>query len=136
MAGDHAAAARARLEAAAAGLLFVSESEAPLEYVEATLPAGAAAATRAATVARAFGERGAVRESSVAAFFAGHLGDADPADPVQQSLVPRFRALVTAIEEELRAPRVYCFGEVEKRCYVVGEAGGVLAGVRTVVFET
>lgn len=134
--GDHpAAGARARLEAAAAGLLFLSESEAPLEYVEAALPPGAA--TPAGRVAQAFGERSAPsRESSVAAFFAGHIQDVDPADAVQQSLVPRFQSLVAAIEEELREPGVYCFGEVEKRCYVVGVAGEVFAGVRTTVYET
>ena len=125
---------REHLGAIAEGLLYVSESEAPLEFVAAPLPPGTEVTVE--SVASAFGEAGLAREGSVDAFFAGHIGDADPADPVAQRLVPRFVALVTALEEHVREPRVYCFGEVEKRCYVVGGVDGTVAGLRTTVWET
>lgn len=126
---------REHLTAAAAGLLFISESEAPLEYVEAPLPAGGGVS--AAVVAAAFGEAAPARETGVDDFFAGHISDSDPADPVAQENAPRFAALVEALEQHVRGPRVYCFGETEKRCYVVGAAEGhIIAGLRTVVYET
>jgi len=125
---------RARLEEAAAGLLYVSESEAPFRYMELAWPPGAPVDARAVTAA--LRERDFARETGLAEFLAGHLDAADPADPVAQAQVPRFRALVTVLTESLRAPRVYCFGETEKRCYLLGEAGQTLAGLRTTAFES
>lgn len=125
---------RAHLTAAATDLLFISESEAPFEYVEAPLPAGGV--LTAETVAAAFGERAPARESTVADFLKGHIEDADPEDRVARQNVSRFRTLVSEIEAHLHDPFVYCYGETEKQCYIVGASGEMVAGLRTVSFET
>jgi hypothetical protein len=125
---------REHLGTVADGLLYISESEAPFEFVTAPLPPGTA--VTAHSVARAFGEGALAREVDVGDFFASHIDEADPADGVAQRLAPRFAALVTAIEEHLHEPRVYCYGEVEKRCYIVGQFDSGLAGLRTTAWET
>lgn len=125
---------RSHLTSAANGLLFVSESEAPFEYVEAPLPAGGV--LTAETVAAAFGERAPARESTVAEFFKRHVEDADSEDRVAQQRVARFRTLVTELQAHLHDPFVYCFGDTEKKCYIVGASGDTVAGLRTVSFET
>lgn len=126
---------RTHLTAAARGLQYVSESEAPFEFVEAPLPAGGV--LTAATVAQAFGERAAAaREVEVDEFFAGHVDEADPEDAAAQATVERFRKLAEEVRLHLHDPFVYCYGETEKRCYIVGAAEDKVAGLRTTTYET
>jgi hypothetical protein len=129
---------RGRLMAAAAGLQFVTESESPVQYVSAPVtPAPASARdVNAALVEKAFGETGFAREDSVDHFFSGHMDAADPADAVAQANVPKFRALVAELKAAVESPRVYCFGEVEKRCYAVGRMEGGIAGVVVTAYES
>ena len=129
---------RGEVEAAAAGLLYTSESDYPLTWFE--LPGAAAewpmdAAAFAARVGAA--PEAPWEEVTLDRFFAPHLEGADPADAVMQGARPRFAALKSLLEQRLREPRVFRVGSVEVQCYVVGDnGGGSVAGVRTVAVET
>lgn len=104
--------------------MYVSEGDAPFVYVEPTElelhPAGVR-----------------VEEVSLERFFAGHIQESDPSDPVAQAQVERFRALQQTLRESLRDVRVIRVGEVEIRCYIVGRtASGSLAGLATTAWES
>ncbi len=124
---------RAELEAAAAGLRYVSEADHPFAFV--SLPG---AAPDAASVAAAAGRAGATAEEvPLERFFAGQVEDADPGDPASAALVPRFRALRDLLRARLpdaRAVRVG--GPPEWECFLVGSVDGGVAGLRTVALET
>lgn len=125
---------RARLLAASAGLLYLSEGESPFTWCEAPWPAGRA--VDPGGVAGAFGEADYARTMRVEDFLAGHTTASDPEDDAAQALRPRYDALVAVINASLEAPAVYLFGDVAKRCYIVGLAGDHIVGLRTVAFET
>lgn len=125
---------RARLEAAAEGLVYLSEGDAPFEFVE----LGAADALTPESFAVLAGAPGApVEEISLDRFFAGHIEASDPGDPTAQSLVPRYRALRDALRETLADVRVFRLGRLELRCYAVGRTpAGTVAGLVTTAWET
>lgn len=133
---DGGTAVRVRLEAAADGLLFLSETDAPFEYVE--LPGIPDGEVTTEAVASAVGSAGApVETRSLDDFLAGHIDQADPADPVAQENVPRFRALKAALTESLSDVRVFRVGEGEVRYYVLGlTVDGRVAGLTTRALET
>lgn len=114
---------RTRLERAAEGLVYLSEGDAPFQYVEfAALPAPAGARVEEVTLER---------------FFRGHIEEVDPSDATSVALRDRYAALRDTIREVLPDVRVYRVGEVEIRCYLVGSApGGGLAGLMTTAWET
>jgi hypothetical protein len=128
---------QAELERASRGLLYLSEGEAPFEYV--ALP-GAGAADLAperfgAAVGAPPGTR--VTEESLARFFRAQLGGVDPADPVALGEQGAFGALVALLQARLAGVRVLRVGEVQIRCYVVGVAAdGAVAGLATTAVET
>ena len=129
--------ARARLEAAAEGLLFISESESPFEYEE--FPGDAPAELTPEAVRAALGEPEdtPVAELSLDRFLSGHIEEADPADPVAQESVGRFRALKQALAESLADVRVFRVGDVEVRYHALGRTpDGRLAGLSASALET
>lgn len=128
---------RARIERAAEGLTYTSESDRPFEYVfladAGERPPGAR--PFAAIVGAAPGAP--VEERSLDDFFARHAETADPHDLEAQRVRPRYEALRALLRAELRGATVYRVGRVEVACWVVGGDGrGNLAGVRTVAIET
>jgi hypothetical protein len=125
---------RARLEAAAEGLVYLSEGDAPFTFVE----LGAADALTPQSFAALAGSPGApVEEVSLDRFFAGHIEESDPGDATAQSLVPRYRALRDALRETLTDVRVFRVGRMELRCYAVGRTPqGTVAGLVTTAWET
>ena len=135
-----ARALRARLEAAAAGLVYSSESDRPFEFVVVPAPGvapgtaldpAAFAALVGATAA------GPAERRALHRFLARHLDLADPLDLAAQRLRPRYEALEAALRDSLGIDAVYRVGRVEVACYAVGwTADGRLAGLRTVAVET
>jgi hypothetical protein len=129
---------RLRLENASAGLRFVSEMDHPFSWVSAADTAvdrpGPLERVRAAFGAEAHSHG---EERSLDRFFAGHIEEADPADPAAQANVTRFERLKAVLREVLSDPRVYCFGGAEKRCLLVGGTpDGRIAGLETRIAET
>ena len=133
------AALRERLERAAEGLLYTSETDAPFEYVSAPRRGGAGGELTAAEVAALFagGDGGPVGERTLDKFFARHIERVDPHDAASVALVPRYEALKAALRESLGSVRAVRVGAVEVRCFVVGlDARGDVAGLATRAVET
>jgi hypothetical protein len=104
--------------------VYVSEGDAPFVYVEPAELELHPAAVR-------------VEEVSLERFFAGHIQESDPHDPVARAQVERFRALRETLRDSLRDVRVIRVGEVEIRCYLVGRtASEDLAGLATTAWES
>lgn len=128
---------RERLESAADGLLFISETESPFEYEE--LPHGASVALTPDSVREALGEPEAtpVEETSLDRFLSGHIERADPEDPVAQENVGRFQALKEALTDSLSDVKVFRVGEVQVRYHVLGRTpDGRVAGLAASALET
>jgi hypothetical protein len=130
-------AVRRRLERAAAGLLYTSESDYPFDYVD--LPAAADAPLTVAAFRTAAGVPADVdvEERTLDDFFARHIERVDPSDPAAVALVPRYRALRNALRTSVRGARVFRVGRVVVRCYVVGvDRRGHVVGLATTAVET
>jgi len=129
---------RARLEEAAAGLVYTSESDRPFEWFE--LPGGGAGWPYGADeFARRIGAAAdaPVEERTLDRFFKPHIETTDPYDTQAQAVRPRYEALKSLLSKELRDVRVFRVGRIAIDCYVVGGDGrGNLAGLRTVAVET
>ncbi len=130
-----AAARRARLEDAARGLLYTSESDRPFEVVSFERPAGDLTPAAFAAAAGSPGVR--AEEQTLDQFLARHIERAPADDAALQTLKGKFEALKRALRDSLVDVRVFRVGEVEVHCYAVGDDGaGRLAGVHTVSVET
>lgn len=133
--GDEAT--RERLERAADGLVYTSESDYPFEYL--FQPASIRGALTVARFRRAMrihpAER--VEQRSLNAFLARHIERVDPEDLAAQALIPRYEKLAATMRAALRDVRVYRVGTILIRCYLVGtdDAGNVV-GLSTWAVET
>jgi hypothetical protein len=128
---------RARIAAAAAGVRFVSENDAPFAPVAVATPA-ATDAVGVAELRRLFGIAPdvPVRERSLDDFFS--YGTApDPSDAASVADAPRvtaLRDLLRTLAPDVRAWRVGDGAEV--RYLVVGRVAGGVAGVETTGYES
>jgi hypothetical protein len=128
------AALRARLEGAAEGLTYTSESDRPFEFF--FFPGAGDAPPGAEAFGRLAGAAGA-EERSLDDFFMRHIETSDPYDTEAQRIRPRYEALRETLRTALRGTTVYRTGRIEVQCWVVGGDGlGNLAGLRTVAVET
>lgn len=126
---------RARLEGAAEGLTYGSESDRPFEFF--FLPGGGDQPPGAEAFGKLVGGTPPVEERDLDDFFARHAETSDPYDTEAQRMRPRYEALRQLLRTELRGTTVYRTGRIEVQCYVVGGDGrGNLAGLRTVAVET
>ncbi|NJK60622.1 MAG: nuclease [Oscillatoriales cyanobacterium SM2_1_8] len=57
-------------------------------------------------------------------------------DDLQQAQVPKFQALMAALNDALTDLRVYRIGTVEVEVYILGKFAGGIAGLRTKLVET
>jgi len=129
---------RERLEQAAAGLTYTSESDRPFEAFE--LPGGGAGWPYGVEeFARRIGAPAGAPagEQSLYQLFAPHIERTDPYDTQTQALRPRYEALRALLTGSLRDVRVFRIGRIEIDVYAVGaDEGGNLVGLRTVAVET
>lgn len=129
---------RRRLEQAAEGLVYSSESDRPFEYVifprisiTPVLTWDRFAEVIGAPLGTATGER------SLDEFFARHIERSDPYDERAQAIRPRYEALRSTLRDRLRDARVFRVGTIEVRCYVVGwDEHANLVGLATTAIET
>lgn len=128
---------RQRIESAAEGLLYTSESDYPFDWF--FLPGGA--------VGWPYGAEEFARRASIAAdrpeeraldrFLAPHIENSDPIDTRAQAIRPRYEALKKTLRESVAEIRVFRLGQTEVHHYAVGDDGrGNLAGLHTVAVET
>jgi hypothetical protein len=122
-----------QLEQAAKGLLFISESEAPLEPF--TLPAGTSAETQDGFLV-AMGQTGQpVEQVELPYFFRNMVRPSE--DPAAQAAAERFKALQTWLETNLQELKVYRVGQTEVQAYIIGKAqDGSWLGLKTTLIET
>lgn len=131
---------RARLAAAAEGVVYVSESEAPFTPV--AMAAAGSNALGVGEVRRHFvlPANASIAERSLDDFFRPLVDDVDPADAAAQAAVPRARALRELIRTMAPGARAFRVGDgPEVRYLVVGwaaAAAGALVGVETVGYES
>jgi len=130
------AAVRARLEDAARGLLYTSESDRPFTYVSLRRPTGELTPANFATAIGAPPGTPAA-EQTVDAFLARHIERAPADDPAMQTLRPKYEALKAELRRVGSEVRVFRVGSIEVRCFAVADDGrGNLVGLETVSVET
>jgi hypothetical protein len=127
---------KAQLEAAAAGLLYTSEGDAPFEYVELGTADGTALMPDSFARLAGIAPGTRVEEVTLERFFAGHIEASDPGDPHGVALRDRYRTLRETLRGSLDEVRVFRVGNVEIRCYAVGRAGDAIVGLATTAWET
>jgi hypothetical protein len=128
---------RARLERAADGLLYTSESDYPFLWFHDAGPAPAPLTPDALLMAAHEAADEPVEVISLDDFFARHIERVDPYDSVAVALVPRYRHLRETIRLTVPGVRVFRVGRIQVRCYVVGStASGEVVGLKTVAIET
>lgn len=128
---------RRRLEGAAAGLLYMSESDYPFTYY--FRPARIDGELRLAEFRALEGISDAepVEQITLDAFFARHIENVDPFDAVAVGRVPEYEHLKRTLEQELDRPRVFRVGTIAVHCYVVGtDRDGNVVGLTTTAIET
>lgn len=125
------------LEAAAEGLVYSSEGDAPFEYVEFRRRGDDAVTPETLRILAALPPDVPIGETTLERFFAGHIEESDPEDPEARRLVDRYRDLRELLRHALTDVRVFRAGTVEIRVYLIGRHGDdVIAGLKTTAWET
>jgi len=130
---------RARLESAAEGLVYSSESDRPFEFVRfpgANIPLADLTPDEVAMITDSLGAN--VTEITLDELLARHIERVDMQDVEARRLIPRYEALRDTLRQSFRAVRVFRLGATEVRCLVLGNdpETGELAGLETVAVET
>lgn len=120
-----------RLTSACEGLIYISETDAPIipfvQGVEGDGAAGYSSVTGTANVS----------EVNFDKFFDGLTSEREWFGEAEKNTAKRFGELKKVLEETLRDIRVFKVGEIRLDVYVIGIDGkGNLAGVQTVAVET
>lgn len=130
---------QARLERAAEGLVYSSESDRPFEFVRfpgANVPIADLTLDEVASLTDSLGAD--VTEITLDELLARHIERVDVQDVQARALIPRYESLRDTLRQSLGAVRVFRLGNVEVRCLVLGNdaESGELAGLETVSVET
>ncbi len=133
------------LRQASQGLLFPSETDAPIEpffWSDAApmTPSIELVASRANVEIDAFEgktqEAKPFKTQSLAAFFKPTVVEEDWHNEQEKAEVKRFQVLLAAVKSNLKTPKVFRVGKVEIEVYVVGQVSDGYAGFKTMVVET
>jgi hypothetical protein len=128
---------RRRLERAARGLLYTSESDVPFTWFSAPGPFVSPITDAELRAATGAADGDAVQTITLDQFFARHIERVDPADRVAVALVPRYRHLRETLRHAIPGIRVHRIGRIRIRCYLVGtDRDGNLVGLFTESIET
>ncbi|MCC6444114.1 MAG: nuclease A inhibitor family protein [Armatimonadetes bacterium] len=127
-----------RLQAAAKGLTYPSETDAPVKaFLWADAPRGEALMPDRVRQLAKLPADAPVTPLDLDQFFAPVLTEADWHGPEEQAAVRAFRTLRQTLEETLSDLQGFQIGEIEQTVLVVGQTGdGRYAGIRTKVVET
>nr|WP_262507567.1 nuclease A inhibitor family protein [Hymenobacter arizonensis] len=133
--GEAGAAVPSELQQQVKGLVFMSESDAPLEAVAYAAPGGELSD---AALLKALGEPadGPVEKVELTQFLRNHTADNGVLGDV--NLANRYKALQMFMKQELDDTQVYRVGKgPQVQVYALGRtADGTLAGFKTVLTET
>ncbi|RYX83894.1 nuclease [bacterium] len=127
------------LEKATEGLLYLSETDAPL--VPFFWPDANAASLSPLSAARVLGFAGdkpdaPVKTTTLATFFRAATKEESWQSAQERAETSRFKDLVTTIKSTLKQPQVFRVGKVEMDVYIVGIVEGGYAGIKTRIVET
>jgi hypothetical protein len=123
------------LRKASEGLLFPSETDAPLEVFEWPGEQGKPDKARVLELAR-LPTNTPVTKKSVDAFFKEVTQEQSWHNDAEKAEVQKFKHLVQALKESLSDVKVFQAGRVESDVYVVGRAESGWGGVKTKVVQT
>ncbi len=127
----------ATLGKAAAGLLFPSESDAPLTPYTFAGPAGTEPTSAALLAAEHLPSDTPVETITVADLFDPFAEAADGATAEDKAEAARYRAIVELLTHELTELRVFRVGKVDIDVYILGkDPKGAWLGLKTHVVET
>lgn len=123
------------LEKACEKLIYISETDSPVEpFIDSKIDEISPAA-----VAKALERKSSetIERLELRAFFERLTRDRDWHNAAQQRMTRRFAELEKLLESSLRDAKVFRFGTIRIDIFVVGkDADGNLAGVRTMAVET
>ena len=130
---------RTRLESAAEGLVYSSESDRPFEFVRfpgANVPISGLTPDAIASITDSLGAN--VTETTLDELLARHIDRVDMQDVEARRLIPRYEGLRDMLRQSFGTVRVFRLGTIEVRCLVLGNDPdtGELAGLETVAVET
>ena len=124
-----------KLKNASQGLLWLSESEYPLEPVLWQSVEDLTAKKLLQQLKKP--SNTPVRVTDIDKFFSNAIAEHDWYDDEQKAEVKKCRHLLEELKSNLSNITVYCVGKVEIDIYIVGKTpNGDLAGVSTMVVET
>jgi hypothetical protein len=126
-----------KIKAAAEGLLFMSESDYPLEVFEPQLqPTGQI--TDDLLLQWAGKPAGtAIEKTDLAYFFRNQVRDLPEHGPAEKQRAERFRKLQQLLQEELSDATVYRIGNIQVTAMVIGKTKtGEYTGLKTTLIET
>lgn len=128
----------AELEQAAAGLLFMSESDHPFEIVRWEALAEVTPEHLRSVAGNGQGETATVASESVEEFFRAAASEADWKGAADLATARRYQTLMRVLEENLSGVRVHRVGEVDIHAFIVGrnDSTGNWLGLSTRVIET
>lgn len=123
------------LQNAAQGLLFPSETDAPIEPF---FWPGPAPVTPSVELVASYAEveAKAVKTQSLNAFFKPTVTEEEWHNAQEKAEVKRFQALLDVVKQSLEAVKVFRIGKVEIEVYAVGRVSDGYAGFKTKVVET
>jgi hypothetical protein len=124
------------LAKAAAGLLFLSETDAPLvPFFWPSEDDAALTPARLLELAKAKPDA-PVKTATLAHFFRNAIKEKSWHNEEEKAEVEKFKSLVATLKSTLKKPQVFRVGEVSIDVYVVGVVEGGYAGLQTRVVET
>lgn len=127
----------ATLRQASDGLLFISETDAPLvPFFWPDENNGAEMTPERLRELANVPEDAPIKSSSIATFFKPATKAEDWHNDDEKAEVARFQALVETLKSTLKKPMAWRVGETEIAVYVVGAVSDGWAGVQTRVVET
>jgi len=127
------------LSQAAAGLVFTSETDAPLTpFFWPDAQASCSSAITSQDVARGarLPAEAHIEQQSLDEFFEPAVAEEDWQNEDERAEARKFQALVLALKQNLRELAVFRVGEISLDVYIVGRTEGGLAGLQTKVVET
>ena len=127
------------LSQAAAGLTFISETDAPLTpffWPDAQALVSSPVASQDVARGAKLPSEAHIEQQSLDEFFEPAVAEEDWQNEDERAGARKFQALVATLKQNLRDSAVFRVGEVALDVYIVGRAEGGLAGLQTKVVET
>ena len=126
-----------KLKQAAAGLLFMSESDYPLETLGFTPEKPEAPVQENLLKHLGLPETTAVETQELPYFFRNHTRDLPEYGDEEKARARKFRELESLLKKEIPDVKVYRIGQTQVDAYIIGKlADGSIGGLQTKQIET